>query len=614
MKDKTEKQYNPRLRYGSLRRGQFIAPFGVGSIMDLPDESIMAGCIDLWHVNAGVKIYDERLQKRLKVKYFKMVPSGQDFKEGIPYFRFPKWLFCPRCRSLRPVDEWQTRYKSSTKKGEEFKIPRCNICKVKLVPSRFIVACTKGHIDDFPWIEWVHGTNSCGNPDLKISTGGSTSGLAGISVTCNTCKKSRNMTGAFGKEVHQKCTGMRPWTGKTTGEECDAQPKTLQRGASNAYFSKVVTSIVIPPYSDNLVELISQTDGFNLLASQTGGLGDNDFKETVIHMIAQQIKKGIDEVRACVNRMLGEQNDEERITEIDYRFDEFMAFQGCINEGEIDSKSFKIEIRNGSEYDIPGIMNVVLVHRLREIRALVAFSRIKPLDRNELEEDTEKRGDAAKPVPVREDRNIPWLPAMEVRGEGIFIRFDDQTLDRWQSSKNNNVQERASILNSRYQEMAYERGRETRSISPKFLFLHTFAHLLIRQLSFECGYGSASLRERIYCDELPEEPKMSGILIYTASGDAEGTLGGLVRQGKPEFLNDIVRKSVQYAAWCSSDPLCIESSGQGLDSLNLAACHACSLLPETSCEEFNRLLDRGMVAGTMEHPEIGFMRKLLVDQ
>lgn len=611
MKEKSGKQYNPRLRYGALRRGQFIAPFGVGSIMDLPDESIMPGCIDYWHVNAGVKIYDERLQKRLKVKYFKMVPSGQEFKEGIPFFRFPKWLFCPKCRSIRPVDEWQTRYKAVSKNGEEFKIPRCDVCRVKLVPSRFIVACPNGHIDDFPWIEWVHGTNSCDKPDLKISTGGSTSGLAGISVFCNTCKKSRNMTGAFGKEVHQKCSGMRPWTGKTIGEKCEAQPKTLQRGASNAYFPKVVTSIVIPPYSDNLVEQISQTDGFSLLASQTGGLGGDSFKETVIQMIAQQIKKGVNEVRGCVNRMLGEENDDEQTTEIDYRFDEYMAFQGYIKEGEIDSRSFRIEIKDNDEYDIPGVENVVLVHRLREVRALVAFSRIKPLDRNELDEDTDKGGEVAKPVPVREDRNIPWLPAMEVRGEGIFIRFNDQELDRWQSSKK--VQERASILNSRYAEMAAERGREIRNIPPKFLFLHTFAHLLIRQLSFECGYGSASLRERIYCDELPEEPKMSGVLIYTASGDAEGTLGGLVRQGKPEFLSGIVRKAIQYAAWCSSDPLCIESRGQGLDSLNLAACHACSLLPETSCEEFNRLLDRGMLVGTPEHPQIGFLTGLLSD-
>lgn len=611
MREKVERQYNPRLRVGALRRGQFVAPFGVGSIMDLPDESLMPGCIDLWHKNAGIPVYDERLQKRLKVKYFKMVASGQEFREGVPFFRFPKWLFCPSCRSFRPVDEWQRLFKTASSRGEEFKIPRCNVCRVKLVPSRFIVACLNGHVDDFPWIEWVHGTNTCEEPNMKITTGGSTSGLAGITVSCKNCNKSKNMTGAFGKEVHQKCSGMKPWVGSSIGEYCDAQPKTLQRGASNAYFPKVVTSIVIPPYSDNLSEQISQTEGYNYLASQSGGLSEESIK-TIIKMIAQQIGRNVDEVQNYFKRISGESSEEAQ-TEISYRFDEYMAFQGCISEGEIDSRSFRIEIREGTEYDIPGVENVVLVHRLREVRALVAFSRIKPLDRNELDEDEDKGSEAAKLVPVKEDKNnISWLPAMEVRGEGIFIRFNDDALDIWQSSLK--VQERASILNARYAEMVEERGREVRNIPPKFLFLHTFSHLLIRQLSFECGYGSASLRERIYCDELPGEPKMNGVLIYTASGDSEGTLGGLVRQGKSEFLSDIVQKAIQYSAWCSSDPLCIESNGQGLDSLNLAACHACSLLPETSCEEFNRLLDRGMLIGTPENPDIGFMSELLVQK
>src|SRR5690606_39154081 len=143
------------------------------------------------------------------------------------------------------------------------------------------------------------------------------------------------------------------------------------------------------------------------------------------------------------------------------------------------------------------------------------------------------------------------------------------------------------------------------------IFLHTLAHLLIRQLSFECGYGSASLRERIYCNESADQPNMAGILIYTASGDADGTLGGLVRQGKPDFFSALVSKAVASGYWCSSDPLCIESQGQGLGSLNLAACHACALLPETSCEEFNRLLDRGLVVGTPENPSHGYAARLL---
>ena len=143
------------------------------------------------------------------------------------------------------------------------------------------------------------------------------------------------------------------------------------------------------------------------------------------------------------------------------------------------------------------------------------------------------------------------------------------------------------------------------------MLLHTLAHVLINQLSFDCGYGSASLRERLYCDFTDPSRPMHGFLIYTASGDSEGTMGGLVRQGNPGRLETTLRRALKHAAWCSSDPVCIESKGQGSDNSNLAACHGCCLLPETSCEEGNRLLDRALLIGTPERPALGFFSKFL---
>jgi len=134
--------------------------------------------------------------------------------------------------------------------------------------------------------------------------------------------------------------------------------------------------------------------------------------------------------------------------------------------------------------------------------------------------------------------------------------------------------------------------------------IHTFSHLLIRQLSFECGYDASSIQERLYVSSGPDG--MAGLLLYTASGDSEGTLGGLVRQGRPEYLADTIKAALENARYCSSDPLCIESEGQGLNSLNLAACHACGLLPETSCELSNMLLDRGLVIGLPEDSECAY--------
>lgn len=166
-------------------------------------------------------------------------------------------------------------------------------------------------------------------------------------------------------------------------------------------------------------------------------------------------------------------------------------------------------------------------------------------------------------------------------------------------------------LVARYNIVRTVRQQPQRNITPEFILIHTFAHVLINQLSFDCGYGSASLRERLYCNLTEQSQSMHGVLIYTASGDSEGTMGGLVRQGKPGRLEATISRAIQNASWCSSDPVCIESKGQGTDNSNLAACHGCCLLPETSCEEGNRLLDRAMLVGEPSQQKLGFFGVLL---
>ena len=141
--------------------------------------------------------------------------------------------------------------------------------------------------------------------------------------------------------------------------------------------------------------------------------------------------------------------------------------------------------------------------------------------------------------------------------------------------------------------------------------LHTFSHCLITTLSNESGYSNASIRERIYCPKyLGENSGIAGILIYTASGDSEGSLGGLVRQGLPGKIESIIQRALNEAKWCASDPVCIQSPGQGQDGCNLAACHNCALIPETSCENKNMLLDRGVLIGTLDNPSVGFFSEI----
>ena len=206
------------------------------------------------------------------------------------------------------------------------------------------------------------------------------------------------------------------------------------------------------------------------------------------------------------------------------------------------------------------------------------------------------------------DQSSEWLPAYVVHGEGIFIELNEDTLHKWESQSN--VISRAKALVKRYETLRQVRGLRPRVISPRLVLVHTIAHLLINRLTFECGYSSASLRERLYISDHTKYP-MAALLIYTAAGDAEGTLGGLVRMGKPENFEPVLLRAIEGSMWCSADPVCMEVAmrgGQGPDSCNLAACHNCALVPETACEEFNRFLDRGMVIGAPEDKELGYFQ------
>jgi hypothetical protein len=194
-----------------------------------------------------------------------------------------------------------------------------------------------------------------------------------------------------------------------------------------------------------------------------------------------------------------------------------------------------------------------------------------------------------------------------VFGEGIFFTLNEKAVERWLAHGEARI--RYDEINRRVSHIYARSGRTPRMLSPRFFLLHTLAHVLIRRLSYECGYGSSSLRERLYCSEDPAH-RMSGVLIYTAAGDSEGTMGGLVRQGKPGHLERMLIGALEDSLWCSSDPLCVESHGQGIDSLNRAACHACCLLPETSCEEGNRFLDRIALVGRSDNRPLGFFGTL----
>jgi len=221
--------------------------------------------------------------------------------------------------------------------------------------------------------------------------------------------------------------------------------------------------------------------------------------------------------------------------------------------------------------------SISLIHRLREVRAFQGFHRVKP-------------GSTSQLVPASLGGHDDWLPACEVFGEGLFFRINRQQLSRWTKNLPGLELARIRALADRIKEQGIGYLPDPR---PELVLLHGFSHIMMRQLCFECGYSASSLRERLYVDG----EGMAGVLIFTADGDSEGTLGGLVRQGEPDKLPAVILRALHAASWCSGDPLCRESVNQGMAGLNRAACHACLLVSETSCELANALLDRRLLVG-----------------
>lgn len=605
-----------------IRRSALIGPWGVGAIVPFPnDESLMIAGLDAWRYNDPKPfiIKDIRLTKRLGISELRWPP---DFRESnadpkncnlkIPTVRFPTWYYCPFCGQMKKTTYYETQplcdaipWKDGRKCSATGKFRR------KMIPERFIVICPEGHIDDFPIAEWVHyqsghtyDPNTC---KIRRSTGGASANLTGVFYQC-TCGAKRSMAGAMKKGALNKigyhCKSTKPWLGITGDEKCNAAPddvKVVLRGATNVWFADTKSSISIPiddiSVNRKMIGILNKYfEAVN--SSRNNGELNRDF----IYMIAQT--EGVnpeDLYQAFVDRANnpGINNDiNENISEDEYRFQEYRVLCKTSGSDAMDFHSISHPIAEYNPVIHKYFESISLVPKLRETRAFVGFSRLEPNQKTISESKKELR------LGTSED----WLPAVEVYGEGIFFKFNSDRITRW--AQNLAVQKRIDQLNQAYHRSKFG-GGTTDNLRPEYILIHTFAHLIINQLSFDCGYGSSSIRERIYCEKTSNDLEMYGVLIYTASGDSEGSLGGLVRQGEEGRLEDTIVNAIESASWCTSDPICIQSNGQGPESLNLAACHNCALLPETCCENGNRLLDRAVVVGELTNYEIGYFSDLL---
>lgn len=598
----------------AVRAAQAVLQYGVGAMVDFPDQTLVTAAPEKWQHYE--KKFDDRFARALGVEYFAL-PTG------ISYERFPEWYFCPKCRKFQPLKKWIDDYRKKASSKIQSWDPsmtrhmQCPACHQDLVVARIVTVCEQGHLNDFPWVKWVHVKSRprrsvCGKPELKFTTGASgTEGLEGLTISCS-CGAKATLKGAFEKECFEKldeelqqdlflCEGNHPF--KHEKCNCNFHPRTVQRGASSVYFPLVYSSLVIPPYADKLYQKVENSPSFEKLANFIEVMGDDnddaaDMIKKKISTFAGKIAVEIGEDKSRIERILEQKFLEtdapvHEVTSVQYRLEEYQALTGQTAPTGNAIGDFSREEIDISEYDLPHIKSIALIDKVRVVNALVGFSRLTPVT---------NCNDVGY-VDIKQPET-KWYPAYEVRGEGIFIEFKTDDIQRW-INENPEVKERAALINHHYETSILGSNRE-RVITPKMIMLHTLSHLLITQMSFECGYSVASLSERLYCAEKEDGGEMAGIFIYTASGDCEGTLGGLVRQGRPDTFPKIFKKALANAQICSNDPVCILSRGQGRDSLNLAACHACTLLPETCCEERNGFLDRGLVIGTYDNKSIGF--------
>jgi hypothetical protein len=611
-----------------VRQSQTVLPFGVGAVLDVQGESFVATGIDAWPAKGPQRVESPRLARRLGVTgFFSAPPTANDRYDrpdaaGAPYIRFPGWLFCGACRAMK---RWRI---ADEKPGQAPVCPSCGKGRA-LAPMRFVQICPGGHLGDVDWWFWAHSRRAgeerrdCADRErLRFKVSDRASGLEALSVVCEAkgCGASRDLLDVLGKHG-LRCSGRNPWQRASDAVDCEHTVQIVQRTAGNLYYPVTHSALDIPETEgtsaasaasaafsasagdEERAKLVREHDFWPLLCQNVGTSKESRFRE----MIQEDTEADDALMDALIAEETGTPAPEPAKAATaggssssgrpDLSREEWAAFTAPAPPATRDFAVRETTLGLAGESAEPWaglgrrVGRVVLADRLREVRALSGFSRVSP---------------EATVVPV-DTRTKRWLPAVEVYGEGVFLTLDREQLDDWEADPS--VVRRVDGIRADL-ETSFQRDRlghlTGQRLAPRFVLLHTLAHLLIRQLSFESGYTTASLRERVYAR--PEQGQ-HGILVYTAAGDAEGTLGGLVRQGEAPRLAETLLRTVEAAAWCSADPLCAEHTGQGFGNLNRAACHACALLPETSCEAGNTLLDRVLVVGGERTP--GFFEPIV---
>jgi hypothetical protein len=623
-------------RVGAVRPSHLMFTTGIGSLVDLPNFSVVVRGLEDWNYSAipdWEPIAEPRLLDAVRrllanpgVTELRPAPwlddAGQDAngpasRVGVPVTPFPNWLRCTLCDELAPIDSKVFGFENArASKPHEARFSHTSCPRKKsgrkplAVGARFVLACTAGHLDDFPYARFVHQGADCptaSHPRLRMDDRGGNLG-ANVEIKCLSCGERRNMRSAFGQQGEDalpRCRGRRAHLGDFDANECKALLKVLVVGASNQWFAQTLAALAVPRTGAS--ELQTKVEQYWATLEGVPSLEMIPYLRTVVPAFREFDKWTDAEIWAAVAQHRSHVSAPAATTSYpDLRTPEWEIFSAKQLPEPTDDFTLRRD-----PHGVPAVLkdcyaDVIQVERLREVRALVGFTRLDAPDPDDPHLVT--RAPLARSNPT-------WVPASEVRGEGIFLRVPADVLSGWtERVRNSPVMVDHREAYARFRQNRYS-GRISGEFDPmhlwpgeRYIALHTLSHLLIRTIALECGYSSASLSERIYAGD-DNDPR-GGILIYTAVPDAEGTLGGLVSLAEEQPLVRLTRRALADAMHCSSDPLCAERVPQyPYDSLHGAACHVCLFVSETTCERGNRFLDRRFVV-PIDDPALALLTEL----
>jgi hypothetical protein len=598
---------------GTFRQSQTVTTFGPGAMVDLLNDAVLVGGLDFWSYDknfAPPHISEPRLRDAIVERFrnlgrelsqdqpFRAPPVGNDREPskfaGVQVLEFPQWFVCQnvRCRALVRRDGLEL---TSHRYWHHCDRTRKSEC----VPVRFVSACKRGHIDEFNWIGFVHAAGQkerCAAPELTFQEG-ATGDFNDIRVEC-ACGAMAKLNVTYGMKL--PCFGSRPWLGPEGKEECKEDIRLLVRTASNSYFPQVVSALSIPDPAGELQEKVRSV--WDVVKTAT--------KENL--PIFRQIEK----VRIALEGCSDDQillaakaiAEDKPVSQGSIRTAEFKQFVSSKQEAAGDLPPIgatffarKIKPKDGLA---AGVARLVVAAKLREVAAQIGFTRLEPVSAD-LQGEYDLGVEAAAL-----GLTTNWLPASEVHGEGVFLELDEAAVRKWEELEV--VKDRAKELLAGYE--AWSSTVESAPAFPgaRFYLLHSLSHLLISAISLECGYAASAIRERIYCGPSAKDPTpMAAILLSTGTSGTEGTLGGLVEQGRQ--IRSHLQRAWDLGRLCSNDPVCGTHSPDGDRAerfLEGSACHGCLFIAECSCERFNRYLDRALVVPTIGHPaELAFFSK-----